>query len=175
MAADERAEVEVEVEADEWYDQGLRFSCTQCGNCCTGPPGAVWFEPEEGRAMAAALGLDERTFLRRYARQAGNRRSLDEVERDGQFDCILLERRADGSTGCSVYADRPAQCRTWPFWPDMLRTPGDWEAARRGTPCPGMGQGELIPVERIRIIRDEQAGVDARIARGGRTARDAGG
>ena len=37
----------------EWYAEGLRFGCTQCGNCCTGPPGAVWFTAEEGRAMAA--------------------------------------------------------------------------------------------------------------------------
>ncbi|MFM1805538.1 MAG: hypothetical protein RL136_2417, partial [Planctomycetota bacterium] len=29
-----------------WYAEGLRFECTQCGNCCSGGPGAVWFTPE---------------------------------------------------------------------------------------------------------------------------------
>ncbi len=164
-----------DVAGREWYRDGLQFSCTQCGNCCTGPPGAVWFEPEECRAMAAALGMDERAFLRRYARRIGRRWSLREVERDGKFDCTLLERRPDGSTGCSVYRARPTQCRTWPFWPDLLASREAWDAARRGTPCPGMGRGELIPVERIRIIRDEQAGADERIARGGRTRGDTGG
>lgn len=159
----------------EWYAGGLRFACTQCGNCCTGPPGAVWFEPEEGRAMAAALGMSERAFLERFARRIGRRWSLRELERDGRFDCVLLDRRADGSTGCSVYRARPTQCRTWPFWPDLLESPDAWDAAREGTPCPGMDRGELIPVERIRIIRDEQSAADVRIARGGRAADDAAG
>ena len=52
----------------EWYADGLRFQCTGCGNCCTGPPGTVWFTEEEGRAIAASLGLDEATFLRRFVR-----------------------------------------------------------------------------------------------------------
>ena len=33
----------------DWYEDGLRFSCSQCGNCCTGPPGAVWFTDNEGQ------------------------------------------------------------------------------------------------------------------------------
>ena len=156
-----------------WYAEGLRFSCSQCGNCCTGPPGAVWFEPAEGRAMAAALGLDEPTFLERYARTVAGRRSLREVRQDGRFDCVLLESRPDGSTGCSVYRARPTQCRTWPFWPELLESPEAWESARRETPCPGMGSGTLVPVERIRIVRDEQAAADGRIARGGRDAGEA--
>ena len=41
----------------EWYADGLRFSCTQCGNCCTGPPGAVWFNEDEGKAMADKVGV----------------------------------------------------------------------------------------------------------------------
>ena len=28
--------------AEPWYAGGLRFACTQCGNCCTGGPGFVW-------------------------------------------------------------------------------------------------------------------------------------
>ena len=159
----------------EWYAGGLRFNCTQCGNCCTGPPGAVWFEPEEGRAMAAALGMDEATFLARYARRAGVRTSLKEVKIKGQYDCALLERRSDGTTGCSVYRARPTQCRTWPFWPELLESSAAWQDARQSTPCPGMDRGELIPVERIRIIRAEQAGADGRIARGGRSPEDADG
>ena len=40
-----------------WYAEGLRFECTQCGNCCSGGPGAVWFTSEEAGGMARALGL----------------------------------------------------------------------------------------------------------------------
>lgn len=175
MATDDAPAGDPSRGSDEWYADGLRFSCTQCGNCCTGPPGAVWFEPDEGRAMAAALGLDEATFLARYARRAGVRVSLKEVQRKGEFDCALLERRSDGTTGCSVYRARPTQCRTWPFWPEMLDSPDSWQDARRSTPCPGMDRGTLIPVDQIRIVRAEQAGADARISGGGRSAEDAGG
>ena len=41
-----------------WYAEGLRFKCTQCGGCCTGGPGFVWFDEDEGAAMAKAKGLD---------------------------------------------------------------------------------------------------------------------
>lgn len=30
-----------------WYAPGLSFTCTQCGNCCTGEPGVVWVSDEE--------------------------------------------------------------------------------------------------------------------------------
>ena len=30
-----------------FFDAGLRFSCTQCGKCCTGEPGIVRATPTE--------------------------------------------------------------------------------------------------------------------------------
>ena len=30
-----------------WYADGLRFTCTMCGKCCTGEPGYVWTTDEE--------------------------------------------------------------------------------------------------------------------------------
>ena len=27
--------------SDPWYNDGLRFTCTRCGHCCTGEPGFV--------------------------------------------------------------------------------------------------------------------------------------
>jgi hypothetical protein len=46
------------------------------------------------------------------------------------------------------------QCRTWPFWDENLTSRRAWDNARRRTPCPGMGTGPLIPIEKIRIQRD---------------------
>ena len=37
-----------------WYAEGLKFTCTQCGNCCTGGPGFVWISREEIRRLAVA-------------------------------------------------------------------------------------------------------------------------
>ena len=143
----------------EWYADGLRFACTQCGNCCTGPPGAVWFTEDEGRRMAARLGMDEAAFYRRYARRTGGRWSLTEHETVHGFDCVFLDReQVPGKAVCRLYDARPSQCRTWPFWPENLESPEAWEEARRTTPCPGMGSGPVIPVASIRVQRAEAEG-----------------
>ena len=110
---------------------GLRFDCTLCGNCCTGPPGAVWFNEEEGKVMAAKLGLDVATFLERYARRLDKKWSLREQEIDGRFDCVFLDRDTPGKATCRLYEARPTQCRTWPFWPENLESRAAWEEARR--------------------------------------------
>jgi Fe-S-cluster containining protein len=139
----------------EWFAQGLRFECTQCGNCCTGPPGTVWFSPAEGRALAAALGLDVRAFHDQCARRVDGRWSLRERQTSFGYDCIFLDRESAPSKAvCSVYHTRPAQCRTWPFWPENLTSKRMWAAVKRRTPCPGMDSGPLIPSEKIRILRD---------------------
>jgi hypothetical protein len=142
----------------EWYADGLRFSCTQCGNCCTGPPGAVWFTAEEGRAMARELALSEQDFYRLYARQIDDRWSLIERETEHGFDCIFLDRQSvAGKAICSIYKARPTQCRTWPFWPENLRTRRTWETVKRVTPCPGMNSGKLVALQQIRVQRDSNS------------------
>ncbi|MAB83545.1 MAG: hypothetical protein CMJ24_08955 [Phycisphaerae bacterium] len=142
--------------AEEWYVDGLRFKCTQCGNCCTGPEGAVWFTEEEGRTMAASLDLDEATFLRRHARRLPQGWSLKERKTVHGFDCVFLDRdTVPGKAVCGLYDARPVQCRTWPFWKENIDSPEAWEAAKQDTPCPGMGKGNLVPIESIRIQRDE--------------------
>ena len=34
-------------EAQLWYADGLKFSCTGCGNCCTGSAGFTWVSEDE--------------------------------------------------------------------------------------------------------------------------------
>ena len=49
---------------------------------------------------------------------------------------------------CTVYEARPSQCGTFPFWPENLKSRADWDEL--GTFCPGIGQGDLIPLHAIR-------------------------
>jgi Fe-S-cluster containining protein len=142
--------------AAEWYAGGLRFSCTQCGNCCTGPPGTVWVTDDEAAAIAGSLGIELAEFLKQYAKKVDGRWSLKEILVGDGYDCIFLDRSPSGATGCSIYRDRPTQCRTWPFWPENLTSQRTWQAAKRRTPCPGMDDGTLVPIERIRILCDER-------------------
>jgi Fe-S-cluster containining protein len=137
-----------------WYADGLRFECTQCGNCCTGPPGAVWFDDVEAAAIAAELRLGEDEFRRRYAHELDGRWSLIERKTEHGYDCVFLDRQTlPGKAVCSIYKSRPMQCRTWPFWPEIVESSRSWAAFKRRTPCPGMDSGPLIPAEQIRIIR----------------------
>jgi Fe-S-cluster containining protein len=131
-----------------WYADGLPFTCTQCGDCCTGDPGYVWVSDEELDAIAAHLGQALATVRDLHTRKARGRRTLRE-RADG--DCVFYDRKK----GCTIYPVRPAQCRTWPFWDSNLETPEAWK--KTCEKCPGSGQGELIPVEeisrRLKVIR----------------------
>jgi Fe-S-cluster containining protein len=136
-----------------WYADGLHFTCHQCGHCCTGPSGYVWFNNDEARAIADHLGVSLDEFYRRYTKGKGRKRSLAEVKRRGQYDCVFLERDDSGKAWCGIYPVRPTQCQTWPFWPENLESPRAWAEAAKT--CPGMQHGkEFFPVDQIRIIRD---------------------
>lgn len=123
-----------------WYQNGLAFTCTRCGACCTGAPGYVWLDPEQIARLAEFRGELLESFSRKYVRRVHNRYSL--VERPNG-DCVFWDR----DQGCTVYPARPEQCRTWPFWPENLESPADWEQVTHA--CPGAGQGAIIPVEAI--------------------------
>lgn len=124
-----------------WYQDGLRFECTQCGDCCTGAPGFVWVNQEEIDALAARLGKTADEFEKRYVRKIGVRRSLVEFPNG---DCVFFDTE---KRNCTVYEDRPRQCRTWPWWNSNINTPEAWEETRQA--CPGCGQGKLYSIEHI--------------------------
>lgn len=129
-----------------WYRDSLRFTCTQCGRCCTGDPGYVWVTRREVAALAALVGLGIDEFGERYLRRVGRRYSL--VEK-ANYDCVFY----DG--GCTVYPARPRQCRTFPFWPENLKTRKAWEEVE--SECPGASQGRLYAPEEIRRISRGEA------------------
>ena len=70
---------------NEWFDTprqgepapGLRFRCTMCGNCCTGPEGYVLVSDDEASALAARLGVTTQAFLDAYTRPTSAGRSLE--------------------------------------------------------------------------------------------------
>jgi len=132
---------------------GLRFSCTLCGNCCSGPEGYVLVSDKEVAALAERLDLPIETFLSRFTHKTSEGRSLIEKRTDRGLDCVFLDRdKIPGKAVCSVYEDRPAQCRTWPFWPSVVKSRQTWERAKKT--CPGIDQGRKYDLVQIRIQRD---------------------
>jgi len=100
--------------------------------------------------MAGQLGITAEEFGKKYCRRVWFRTSL--LEKRGG-DCVMLTPE-----GCGVYETRPMQCRTWPFWPDLIDTPAHW--ADVCEECPGAGQGRLYPPEEIERISRNEAEVD---------------
>ena len=152
---------------DPWYKQGLNFTCTCCGNCCTGGPGYVWVSEEEIRRLAAHLQLSVEETMLRHCRTINGKISLNETKSvGGKYDCSFLReiKPPRGARNgnvieqarrvCGIYEVRPLQCRTWPFWPENLESKADWQIETRK--CPGMDTGTHYPVERIHELRDSK-------------------
>jgi Fe-S-cluster containining protein len=150
--------------APPWYGGGLRFTCTQCGNCCTGGPGYVWISRKEIDRLAGHLKISAQETIEKYCRRVGDKYSLAETRNSrGEHDCIFLkeEKTPPGKNGsvvytkrvCTIYNYRPLQCRTWPFWEGTLMSPQAWRnAAER---CHGMNFGSRIFTrEQIEALRD---------------------
>src|SRR5215208_5153364 len=75
-----------------WYADGLNFTCTQCGNCCTGGPGYVWISREEIARLAEFLGITPEETLEQYCRTHGSQLSLKERRAaGGAYDCVFLK------------------------------------------------------------------------------------
>jgi hypothetical protein len=144
-----------------WYADGLRFTCSQCGNCCSGPPGFIWIGDEELHRLAEHLNMPPMEVRKRYCRTVGGRTSLREVRNSaGQYDCIFLQdRRTTDRQGvahvqrvCSIYPARPLQCRTWPFWEGNLSDAKVWDRAAQR--CHGMNHGRKFNQQEMEALRD---------------------
>jgi Fe-S-cluster containining protein len=110
----------------------------------------VFLAGEERAAMAAHLGLALDAFDAAYRVQADEddpaRHVIDATDGQG---CPLL----DAGERCSVHPVKPAQCRTFPFWPELLDDAAAWGATRRY--CPGLdaADGRLYSRGEILAIR----------------------
>lgn len=129
-----------------WYKDGLQFTCTQCGDCCSGAPGYVWVTEDEIRQIADYKGLTLGEMRIHHLKYVGARVSLREYPNG---DCTFL----DGATRkCSVYPVRPAQCQTWPFWNSNLASEAAWKETQAC--CPGAGCGKLYSLQEIQSRAD---------------------
>jgi uncharacterized protein len=130
-------------EKQPWYHDGLRFTCTQCGDCCTGSPGAVWVDDSEVEEIARLTGRTTGEIRLLHTRRIGGRTSLREF---ANGDCTFLD---PATRRCRVYEARPRQCRSWPFWRSNLESPETWAAVERV--CPGAGCGAFVSLAEIDV------------------------
>jgi Fe-S-cluster containining protein len=95
----------------------------------------------ETRRLARRLALSEVEFRRYYTYRLGN--GDLSLREKSNYDCIFYEK----DKGCTVYEDRPRQCRTWPFWGKNVETHQKWRSSARW--CKGMNTGRLHPLNVI--------------------------
>ncbi len=144
-----------------WYAAGLRFQCTQCGNCCRnhGEYAYVYLTEVELREIPAFLGLSRGEFQRRYcSKEPDSWWSL----RMDQPACPFLGE----DSRCSIYPVRPKQCRTWPFWEENLAE-ATWKGPVKQC-CPGLDRGPLYAAPEVeRLARETEEWFEAPAERGG--------
>ena len=137
----------------KWYIAGLSFTCQECGACCAGPEaGYIWLTTKEIEMIAEHLEMTRESFQKKYIKKVGPRYSI--IENHKTNDCIFLTDYK-GSRGCAIYAVRPNQCRTWPFWDYNLDSPEDWnyEAIK----CPGINRGRHYTFDEIEKLRTQKS------------------
>lgn len=116
-----------------WYTNGLPFECTECGKCCK-TQGSVYLSPTEVKQAATLLDISASTFVERYASRTLHHDNQD----DDVIPWVRLVNSNDGAcvflnddNQCMVYEARPIQCSTFPFWPDLMKSPSTWNAEVR--------------------------------------------
>ena len=132
----------------------LRFECTQCGACCTGNSSHyVALNQQEAKNICNHLNISEKWFRQRYL-----------IKRDGIYFGIKLEKsghcpflNSDGL--CRIYAVRPMQCQTYPYWPELVNSRGAWLAEKKR--CEGIDRGKQISKAHIKKMLALQKQADS--------------
>lgn len=89
-------------------------ACEGCGGkCCVGESGYVFASIDEMQKIASFLALEFESFTKSYVRKVGYRFSFIEKPYQNALACVFFDT---DSKQCSIYAHRPKQCRTYPFW-----------------------------------------------------------
>jgi Fe-S-cluster containining protein len=120
-----------------FYENGLRFGCMRCSRCCRHTPGYVFLSEQDIEKLCEFLDINRDEFNHSYCRVVplGIVRRISLTEKPN-LDCVFWE-----NDGCSVYAARPLQCRSFPFWSSSLSSKARWREVARE--CQGIGTGRV--------------------------------
>ncbi len=119
----------------------LRFECTGCGVCCTGDASRyVEAGPQEQETIRAFLNISRAWFRRRYLTMVD---ATTKGLRLAHGRCVFL----GDNRRCRIYPVRPVQCRTYPWWPEVVASPTSWRAEARR--CEGINRGAQVPLTKI--------------------------
>ena len=125
------------------YKNGIRFECQGSGNCCVsrGSYGFVYLSPNDLKRFAKYFKVSINKFKEKYCQITdGFIHLIENNELEGK--CFFLKNKK-----CTVYKNRPSQCRTWPFWNENMNAKVWNEDISIN--CPGIGKGNIIKPKKI--------------------------
>jgi uncharacterized protein len=123
----------------------LQFSCQPgCTKCCE-QKGFVYLSEADIPRAAKYLGITSKVFEQRYIYRTTRLRRFRKPP-DRQCPFLAVD-------GCTIHPAKPTQCRTFPFWPELVEDRKAWR--RTGSYCPGIGQGALIQIGTAMEIAEE--------------------
>jgi uncharacterized protein len=105
----------------------------------------VFLSEADLRRAAKFVGMTPSQFETKYVYRTRNRLRF-RTPRGRR--CPFLE-----AAGCAIHPAKPAQCRLFPYWPELLESTREWRAAARY--CPGMSTGPLVKIEQASAQAEE--------------------
>jgi Fe-S-cluster containining protein len=96
----------------------------------------VYITQQDLLRAAAYVGMTPDLFERKYVVRTKHILRLRKP-RIGQCSFLV-------ESGCSIHPAKPTQCRTYPFWPELVEHRENW--AEAASTCPGIGTGPLIQI-----------------------------
>ncbi len=116
-----------------YRQQPIFFECTQCGQCCAGKGSYVFINKSEVENIRLLVNVTRSLFKKRYLDKHPEGDLVLAQHDNG--DCVFL----DDNMGCRVYRNRPVQCSTYPFWPEILTSKQTW--LQEADHCEGINRG----------------------------------
>jgi Fe-S-cluster containining protein len=133
---------------------GVRFTCQPGCIACCDQDGMVYLTESDLIRAAKFVGMTARAFEKKYVYRTAHQLRFRKP-REKQCPFLITKDTAGGaSKGCSIHPAKPTQCRTFPFWPELVEHPDLW--AHTGRYCPGIGKGELIQIGTAMEMAEEQ-------------------
>ena len=127
------------------FKNGIKFKCQGSSNCCVshGQNGYVYLSLKDAIRIAKYLKLNIDKFKKDYCEYTDGYLHLKEIKKNGE--CRFLSEKK-----CTIYKDRPTQCRTWPFWKENMKVK-EWNNNIIKF-CPGIGKGNKVSLLKIKKI-----------------------
>ncbi|UCE09609.1 MAG: YkgJ family cysteine cluster protein [Candidatus Thorarchaeota archaeon] len=144
---------------------GVRFECTKCGACCRQDELLVTVTASDIVRLGAGLGLNAIELTRaldfyvldsepiphglRHIPRILTERGLAYValRKLENGDCVFLKDDI-----CMIHSIRPAVCRSFPFVFRAQDKDMKWGLSAMKDICPGLGQGEEVPLNYLRDL-----------------------